>query len=210
MVKGWRDAGGNRTHFDRVAAGCLAIWLQRRVVSSSGVEPDLRPSQGRVPSATPRGPKHPGPDSNRDPDLRRVRCCPLHHQDNQEPTAGFAPAWAGLRDRCLSVSSHIGKTLPHRVSGGNRTRRLDLHRVLCQPLHHRHHRSPSSPGWIRTSALPHVTGMSCRWTTGLAKPRPGFEPGTPRSKRGMIIPFTIGARAEGKGIEPSSPLGEPP
>ena len=24
-----RDAGGNRTHFDRVAAGCLAIWLQR-------------------------------------------------------------------------------------------------------------------------------------------------------------------------------------
>jgi hypothetical protein len=49
-----RDAGGNRTHFDRVAAGCLAIQLQRRV-SSSGVEPDPRPSQGRVRSATPRG-----------------------------------------------------------------------------------------------------------------------------------------------------------
>ena len=66
-----RDAGGNRTHFDRVAAGCLAIWLQRQV-SSSGVEPDPRPSQGRVRSATPRGQKHPGPDSNRDPDFRRV------------------------------------------------------------------------------------------------------------------------------------------
>ena len=26
-----RDAGGSRTHFDRVAAGCLAIWLQRLV-----------------------------------------------------------------------------------------------------------------------------------------------------------------------------------
>lgn len=26
-----KDAGGSRTHFDRVAAGCLAIWLQRRV-----------------------------------------------------------------------------------------------------------------------------------------------------------------------------------
>ena len=30
-------------------------------------------------------------------------------------------------------------------------------------------RSRSSPGWSRTSDLPHVTGMSCRWTTGLAK-----------------------------------------
>ena len=27
-----RNAGGSRTHFDRVAAGCLAIWLQRFVV----------------------------------------------------------------------------------------------------------------------------------------------------------------------------------
>ena len=24
-----RDAGGSRTHFDRVATGCLAVWLQR-------------------------------------------------------------------------------------------------------------------------------------------------------------------------------------
>jgi hypothetical protein len=79
---------------NRVAAGRLAIWLQRQV-SSSGVEPDPRPSQGRVRSATPRGQKHPGPDSNRDRDFRRVLCCsvaPLHHQDIQEPTAGFAPA----------------------------------------------------------------------------------------------------------------------
>ena len=30
-----RDAGGNRTHFDRVAAGCLAIWLQRHRAHSS-------------------------------------------------------------------------------------------------------------------------------------------------------------------------------
>lgn len=27
-----RDAGGNRTHFHRVAAGCLAVWLQRHSV----------------------------------------------------------------------------------------------------------------------------------------------------------------------------------
>ena len=24
-----KDAGGSRTHLDRVAAGCLAVWLQR-------------------------------------------------------------------------------------------------------------------------------------------------------------------------------------
>ncbi len=42
-----RDAGGNRTHLNRVAAGHLAIWLQRQV-SSPGVEPGLRPSRGRV------------------------------------------------------------------------------------------------------------------------------------------------------------------
>jgi hypothetical protein len=28
-----RDAGGSRTHLDRVAAGCRAVWLQRRCVS---------------------------------------------------------------------------------------------------------------------------------------------------------------------------------
>src|SRR5262249_32729740 len=30
-------------------------------------------------------------------------------------------------------------------------------------------------------------------------PRPGFEPGTPRSKRGMIVPFTIGASSGRQG-----------
>src|SRR5437762_12436691 len=34
-----KDAGGNRTHFDRVAAGCLAIQLQRHVASSATEEP---------------------------------------------------------------------------------------------------------------------------------------------------------------------------
>ena len=50
-----------------------------------------------------------------------------------------------------------------RVVGGSRTRRRDIHRVACQPLQHDHHRCPV--------------------------PRPGFEPGTPRSKRGMMVPF---------------------
>ena len=83
-----RDAGGSRTHFDRVAAGCLAVWLQRPwserdvparsrtwpstfarscasltlrgregsiAVPPPGAEPGPRPSEGRVPSDTPRG-----------------------------------------------------------------------------------------------------------------------------------------------------------
>ena len=45
-----RDAGGSRTHLNRVAAGRLAVWLQRqeRAMSSPGIEPGPRPSQGRM------------------------------------------------------------------------------------------------------------------------------------------------------------------
>jgi hypothetical protein len=44
-----RDAGGSRTHLNRVAAGRLAIWLQRRkVMSMPGIEPGPRPSQSRM------------------------------------------------------------------------------------------------------------------------------------------------------------------
>ena len=58
----------------------------------------------------------------------------------------------------------------------------------------------SSPGWIRTSDLSHVTGMSCPLNDGTVQvPRPGFEPGTPRSKRGMIVRFTIGASSGRQG-----------
>jgi hypothetical protein len=53
-----RDAGGSRTHLNRVAAGRLAVWLQRHrtiengtdigTMPSPGIEPGPRPSQGRV------------------------------------------------------------------------------------------------------------------------------------------------------------------
>ena len=29
VIEWHKDAGGSRTHFDRVAAGCRAVWLQR-------------------------------------------------------------------------------------------------------------------------------------------------------------------------------------
>ena len=60
-----------------------------------------------------------------------------------------------------------------RVSGGSRTRRHDLHRVACQTT------TPQTPS--------------------IPIPRPGFEPGTPRSKRGMMVPFTIGASSGRQG-----------
>ena len=42
--------------------------------------------------------------------------------------------------------------------------------------------------------------MSCPLNDGTVQaPRPGFEPGTPRSKRGMIVRFTIGASSGRQG-----------
>ena len=69
---------------------CRAIWHTRKATCFSQY-PDL--------------------DSNQGPDLRRVRCNPLHHRDSmyQEPTTGFAPVLACLQDRRLSMSSHVGK-----------------------------------------------------------------------------------------------------
>ena len=57
----------------------------------------------------------------------------------------------------------------------------------------------SNPGWIRTSDPSHVTGMSCPLNDGTVIPRPGFEPGTPRSKRGMMVHFTVGASSGRQG-----------
>jgi hypothetical protein len=41
-------------------------------------------------------------ESNQDLNFRTVPCGPLHYRD-MEPTAGFAPASAGLQDRRLSI-----------------------------------------------------------------------------------------------------------
>ncbi len=117
-----RDAGGSRTHFDRVAAGCLAVWLQRQA-SSSGVEPDPRPSQGRMHSATLRG--------QRGASMRG---------EGREGGRLFSPSPLILAPRS-------------RVSEGNRTRRLDLHRVACRPLHHRHHQ-PVVPAGFEPAIFP--------------------------------------------------------
>ena len=66
-----RNAGGSRTHFDRVAAGCLAIWLQRFVV---------RRCDGRVSVFVPKS-SRPDWSHQKRPDLRqhRLNRSPLPH-----------------------------------------------------------------------------------------------------------------------------------
>src|SRR5438128_8920580 len=61
------------------------------------------------------------------------------------------------------------------------------------------------PAGFEPALFPMSRGRPAAGRRDRRKPRPGFEPGTPRSKRGMIILFTIGATAAGKGVEPSSP-----
>src|SRR5262249_11983363 len=70
----------------------------------------------------------------------------------------------------------------------------------------------SSPGWTRTTDLPHVKGLSCHWTTGLflspLSHEGRGEPSTPtRSRTRNIsvetrydVPFTIGASSGRHGI----------
>src|SRR5437016_2144865 len=68
---------------------------------------------------------------------------------------GFEPCVAALETACSPRSTLLFNN--PRVSGGNRTRRLDLHRVACQPLHHRHHPSaegPGTAGYVEPAALP--------------------------------------------------------
>lgn len=102
-----KDAGGSRTHFDRVAAGRLAIWLQRQV-SSSGVEPDPRPSQGRVRSATPRGCNRKRADGWIRTSMRRFTGPLPFSIEPHRHTAGaqgFEPCRAALETACSPRST---------------------------------------------------------------------------------------------------------
>jgi hypothetical protein len=76
-------------------------------VPHQGVEPRLAVPKTAVLSGTLARHQYPDLDLNQGLDLRRVQCNPLHHRD-KEPTTGLAPASAGLQDRRLSQSSHVG------------------------------------------------------------------------------------------------------
>src|SRR4029079_8049849 len=76
-----------------------------------GVEPRLAVSKTAVQSGTLAGcvNQYPDLDLNQDLDLLRVQCKSATPSGQTEPTTGFAPASAGLQNRCLSQSSHVGK-----------------------------------------------------------------------------------------------------
>ena len=146
-----------------------------------GIEPRLAVSKTAVPSVTPAGQQYPGLESNQDLDLRRVPCHPLHHRDKTRADGWIRTSmrrFTGPLPFCIEPRRHKagahrvelcraaletacspGSTLLSRVSEGNRTRCLDVHSVACHPATPQTP-STSSPGWIRASALPHVTGMS--------------------------------------------------
>ena len=193
-----RDAGGNRTHF--------------------------RPGCSRSPRRpAPASFEHPGSELNRDPGLRRARCCPLHHQDvgqsrrldlhQYQPTyeAGafldratsakqerkdsnpVARCWKpfalpGARS-CPRANQGVRGELnpPPRPSQGRMLAVYTTNTIVgpqapaegagveparpykgsagFQPAPVAKSGGPSevvsSPGWTRTTDLPHVTGTSC-------------------------------------------------
>src|SRR5882672_10165213 len=88
-----KDAGGNRTHFDRVAAGCLAIQLQRH--------------------------EHPRQESNLIPDLRTVGCI-RHTPRTLVPRRGIEPRLAASKTAVLS--STLAGLLRQNIPTWSRTR----------------------------------------------------------------------------------------
>ena len=134
-----RDAGGSRTHLDRVAAGCLAVWLQRRSVSvlarnrtwsttsakscavrhtprtswcsiaRLGIEPHLADPKSAVPSITLAGRTTSSPSRNR--------------------------TWSDSFGSCHAIRHNHGPCCQRPDLESNQDR--NLRRILCAPLHHR-------------------------------------------------------------------------
>ena len=74
-----RDAGGSRTHLDRIAAGCRAVWLQRRGISvlARNRTWSTTSAKSRAVRHTPRTLfKQPVQESNLVRQLRKLSCDP--------------------------------------------------------------------------------------------------------------------------------------
>ncbi len=117
---------------------------------SPGVEPGLRPSQSRVPSVTPRGPRPTCPARESNPVLRLRR----------PPRTPHA--------RGVQVEERPrGESNPDR----------DLRRVACRPPHSEG-RGTRVPDRIRTGSFRLTSGRAAVITTGTAEGE-GFEPSRP-------------------------------
>jgi hypothetical protein len=122
--EGWgfparRDAGGSRTHFNRVAAGRLAVGLQRpsdEAMSSPGIEPGLRPSRSRVRVRhTPRTSSNSNP-----PPGNRTRPCGFEDRRAPDTLAGSGRYPGRAKRECPRQESNLV---------------CDLRRVACCPSH---------------------------------------------------------------------------
>ena len=121
-----KDAGGSRTHLNRVAAGRLAVWLQRhrdlRDMPSPGIEPGLRPSQGRVRvrshSEDVEPLESPARESNPALRLRRPPCA-RHTRGESALTCRIAliPRNALARSRTWSATFGGSRALPSHSKG---------------------------------------------------------------------------------------------
>ena len=125
-----READGSRTHLDRVAAGCRAIWLQPRVIQrprqESSLVFDLRGVACKSPTLRGRVfVQRPAEELNPVLQFRRLPCCPAHSQ-------GFAIKYA--------------IKYPDQESNLD----LELRRLRCDPLHHRD-TNQGADDWICTS-----------------------------------------------------------
>ena len=117
-----RDAGGSRTHFNRVAAGWQTVWLQRQ-----GSQFKRRRQE-----------------SNLVYDLRGVACEVRH-----TPTTNSSPSrnrtWSNSFGSWHAVRHTHGLS---QYPDPELNQDQDLRSVLCCPLHHRDARADD---WIRTS-----------------------------------------------------------
>jgi hypothetical protein len=138
---------------------------------------------------TPRTIHYLGLDSNQDLDLRRVRCCPLHHRDVQSRRRGSHPHEPRYEGGALLQSCHVGvvrrrpggRTRQATVMSRGRTlvrlqivRGIDRGRTGTVAVTGRRARRyttipvrRSSPGGIRTHSIP---DSESRWSAGSCLP----------------------------------------
>jgi hypothetical protein len=147
-----RDADGNRTHFDRVAAGCLAVWLQRLM-------------------------QCPRQESNLVLDLRRV----VRYHHAPRTLANSIPAGTRTRIRALGEPNVVRYTTRmSRADDWIRTSMSRLTRSvpgLFEPRRHKQERRDSNPmrRFWRPFALPGAHSCRLRHRSGQGR-LGGVEP----------------------------------
>ncbi len=143
-----RDAGGSRTHFYRVAAGRLAVWLQRRSSAEFGFRSAERSclSPLRIPNSTFQiSESVPARNRTWSTTFAESRARPSHSEDNQ----------------CLS-------TPPRNRTSSNSFE--DCRASITLAGH------TSIPTWNRTRTWTLGESRAIRYTIGMSGPTAGFAP----------------------------------